>query len=249
MNKQEELGLSQNAGSGLMPEVTNGKVDARSVHEALEVATPFYTWIKRRVEEFGFVEGDDFFPTDLSGKSHGNRIDYALTLDMAKELAMVERNEMGRRMRRYFIECEKRLRESSPALAGPSAALPSSALSRIQQINAGLIEEMQTHAVRITTLEDAVLPGPEWCGVVEWMLDHPEEMAVLGHEDSPQWRSENRQKFASISAMCVRLSQSMGVASGWVRTPSGHVSRSYRPDIIAAVVAIKIKRMRKGGRS
>jgi len=95
-----------------MPEVVNGKVDARSVHDALEVTTRFADWMKRRIEEFGFVENEDFCFSNLSSKTGSgghNRVDYLLSIDMAKELAMVERTEIGRKMRRYFIECEKKL--------------------------------------------------------------------------------------------------------------------------------------------
>ena len=73
--------------------------------------------MKERIEEYGFEEGKDFSP--ISGKSTGGRPskDYRISLDMAKELAMVERNEKGRIIRRYFIECEKRLRAIAPEQA------------------------------------------------------------------------------------------------------------------------------------
>lgn len=76
----------------------------------------------RRITEYGFIEGDDYL-TEMrcSGKTGGRpKKRYFLTLDMAKELAMVERNEQGRMARQYFIECERRLREKSrPALSAP----------------------------------------------------------------------------------------------------------------------------------
>jgi phage anti-repressor protein len=114
MKTTDSLAPAENGQSGsvLMPEVVNGKVDARSVHDALEIATPFRDWIRRRIDEFGFVENEDFCRANLSGKPRSgahNRVDYLLSIDMAKELAMVERSEIGRKMRRYFIECEKKL--------------------------------------------------------------------------------------------------------------------------------------------
>jgi phage anti-repressor protein len=73
----------------------------------------FANWIKDLIADYGFVEGVDFL-TNLS-KSTGGRqaIEYTLTMDMAKEISMVQRSEKGRQARRYFIECEKRLRHLS----------------------------------------------------------------------------------------------------------------------------------------
>lgn len=94
-------------------------VDASLLHRRLKSGTPFHTWIKRRIEEYDFINGQDFY-TNLF-KSSGGRpaTGYMLTLDMAKELAMLERNEVGRNIRRYFIEKEKELRSISHLPAGP----------------------------------------------------------------------------------------------------------------------------------
>ncbi|MGX9963919.1 antA/AntB antirepressor family protein [Roseomonas sp. F4] len=89
-------------------------MNARELHASLEVATAFKDWIARRIADYGFREDVDFIAeirgSNLSGKTWGgsNARDYHLTLDMAKELAMVERNDAGRRVRHYFIECERR---------------------------------------------------------------------------------------------------------------------------------------------
>lgn len=87
-------------------------INARDFHKFLGVQTEFKNWIVRRVKEYGFLEDVDFrsFLTESSGGRPSK--EYAITLDMAKELAMVERNEMGRAARRYFIECEKRLKSA-----------------------------------------------------------------------------------------------------------------------------------------
>ena len=90
-------------------------VNARELHSFLESKQDFSTWIKSRVEKYNFIEGNDFVvcSTNLGSEGRGgqNRKDYFLSLDMAKELSMVENNDKGRQARLYFIEVEKRARE------------------------------------------------------------------------------------------------------------------------------------------
>ncbi len=88
----------------------NQVVNARELHEFLEVGKDFSNWIKDRINKYGFVENEDFVVFANSGENlKGGRPskDYAISLDMAKELSMVERNEKGRQARRYFIAMEK----------------------------------------------------------------------------------------------------------------------------------------------
>ncbi|EBW8392027.1 phage antirepressor Ant [Salmonella enterica subsp. enterica serovar Florida] len=88
--------------------------DARELHGFLEVGKRFASWITERITEYKFVENQDYISFSQNReKPQGGRPtkDYHLTLDTAKELAMVERNENGRQIRRYFIECEKQLRQ------------------------------------------------------------------------------------------------------------------------------------------
>lgn len=94
--------------------------DARQLHKFLGVGRKFNTWIKDRINEYGFVKNQDFILIRQNGQTNsfsqnGEKvkmgrptIDYHITLDMAKELAMVEKNAKGRAVRRYFIDCEKR---------------------------------------------------------------------------------------------------------------------------------------------
>jgi len=101
-------------------------VDARDLHEFLKVETRFDKWIDKRIQKFGFVENIDFFSDGQKRPSLGAikpATEYALTLDMARELAMVERNEQGRQARRYFIACEKALREEASVCGGVPALL------------------------------------------------------------------------------------------------------------------------------
>ncbi|ENF3788771.1 antA/AntB antirepressor family protein [Shigella flexneri] len=95
-------------------------VNARDLHEFLEVRRDFSTWIKNRITEYGFAVDVDYILVHqnrgIKGRGGDRRSkDYHLTLDTAKETAMVERNEKGRQIRRYFIECEKKLRSMQPA--------------------------------------------------------------------------------------------------------------------------------------
>jgi antirepressor len=87
-------------------------VNARELHAFLENRDMFANWIKDRIEQYGFVENQDFVRyLENSKKPLGGRpsMEYALSLDMAKELSMVERNAKGKQARQYFIDCEKRL--------------------------------------------------------------------------------------------------------------------------------------------
>lgn len=88
-------------------------VDGRELHSFLESKKDFTDWMKHRIEKYGLIEGEDF--TTFQGKSSGGRptLEFALTLDAAKELAMVEGNAKGRQARKYFIQCERELKQPS----------------------------------------------------------------------------------------------------------------------------------------
>ncbi|HAS86879.1 MAG TPA: hypothetical protein DCS31_08810 [Candidatus Competibacteraceae bacterium] len=107
-------------------------VDGRTLHNFLEVKSQFRDWISNRIEEYGFESGKDF--RDFFSESTGGRPtkEYTLTLNMAKELAMVERNAKGKQARQYFIECEQRLlNETKPAPSLDLATLSTHALREL----------------------------------------------------------------------------------------------------------------------
>ena len=98
----------------------NGKraVNARELHQFLESKQQFANWIQNRIDKYGFVENQDFCSFNKVIKRETGAttiIEYALSVDMAKELSMVENNEKGRLARKYFIECEKIAREVAMA--------------------------------------------------------------------------------------------------------------------------------------
>lgn len=124
--------ITGNDFAGIVP-VISGQIggcetniaSAKALHKALGVGRDFTTWIKGRVSQYCFAAGVDYITVEnlsppVSGSAkYRQQIehDYLLTLNMAKELAMVERNEQGRAVRRYFIQCEEALQLSAPAIA------------------------------------------------------------------------------------------------------------------------------------
>ena len=96
-------------------EESDGKqaVNARELHQKLGCKYQFANWIQERINKYGFVENQDYevFKENLKNSNGGrSRKEYALSLDMAKELCMIENNEQGRLFRKYFIEVEKAAR-------------------------------------------------------------------------------------------------------------------------------------------
>lgn len=103
-------------------------VNARELHQFLENKRQFADWIKQRVEQYGFIENKDFEVFHkFVNNSNGGRptVEYALSIEMAKELSMVENNENGRIARKYFIACEEKLKQGvlvMPNFSNPAEA-------------------------------------------------------------------------------------------------------------------------------
>ncbi|HBK1734049.1 TPA: antA/AntB antirepressor family protein [Campylobacter coli] len=83
--------------------------NAREIFQFLNSEQEYSNWIKNRINHYDFIENQDYI-IELVYTKGRPRKEYYVTLDMAKELCMVENNEKGRQARRYFIECEKRLK-------------------------------------------------------------------------------------------------------------------------------------------
>lgn len=98
-------------------ETKNKLINARELHSALGSRQEFANWIKQRITKYSFEENEDFIRFDnfIKGdkKGYGNKtlIEYYLTIDTAKEICMIENNQVGKKIRKYFIETEKRYRE------------------------------------------------------------------------------------------------------------------------------------------
>lgn len=101
MNELVKIDIAEISGNEV------NSVNARELHDYLESKQDFSTWIKSRIDKFGFIEGEDYI-TLHKKMERQILIDYIVTIDMGKELAMVENNDKGRQARKYFIEVEKK---------------------------------------------------------------------------------------------------------------------------------------------
>ena len=82
--------------------------NAETLFKFLVVNSKFADWIKNRITQYGFIENQDYVIQVAYTKGRPRK-EYFVTLDMAKELCMVENNDKGKEARRYFIKCEKEL--------------------------------------------------------------------------------------------------------------------------------------------
>ena len=121
-------------------------LSARELHEFLEVKTSFKDWFPRMCE-YGFNESQDFNPLKneqvrLEGNRQVKRTvqDYEITLDMAKEIAMIQRSDKGKEVRQYFLELERRL-NSPEAVMNRALEYSRKQVKALMEEKQGLIEE------------------------------------------------------------------------------------------------------------
>ncbi|WP_257541014.1 phage antirepressor KilAC domain-containing protein [Sphingobium sp. CFD-1] len=139
-------------------------VNARELHGFLGNRDRFATWIADRIRQYDFAENIDF--VTYSGNSEKGRPakEYAISLDMAKELAMVERNEKGKQARRYFIECERKAHSvTDPMVAlNDPAAMRGILLSYTEKVLElqGEVEEMRP---QVQALERIAISDGSMC--------------------------------------------------------------------------------------
>lgn len=110
--------------------------DAKELYDFLEVDTRYNDWIGRKIKKYKFEDGVDFY--SILSKSNGGRpsVEYYLKVDTAKEIAMVENNERGRQIRKYFIEVEKRFNKQN-------AMKPMTNLQMMQNMINQMVEQEQ----------------------------------------------------------------------------------------------------------
>lgn len=133
---------------GVIGMATVQTVDGRELHTFLLNGDKFTTWIVERIAQYGFIKGEDYTTFSAVAEKGGRpRKEWAVSLGMAKELAMVERNDQGKRARQYFIECERRAKAASARPTIPQT------LPEALRLAADLAEQVQTLAPKAEALD------------------------------------------------------------------------------------------------
>lgn len=146
-------------------------VSGRELHDALGIKTAYKDWFPRMCE-YGFVEGKDFNPLKNERvQSEGNRsvtrcvTDHELTIPMAKELCMLQRTEIGRRFRQYFIQIEEAWNTPEMVMAR-ALQLANKSVEQLKQQNISLYARIEDQEQTIRRLQpkaryvDYVLQSP-----------------------------------------------------------------------------------------
>lgn len=172
----------------------NGKraVSARELHAFLESKQEFANWIKSRIEKYGLVENQDYevFDSFIKNPSGGRPlIEYALTVDAAKELSMVEGNERGKQARRYFIECEKALQTGGFQV--PSSFKEALLLAAKQQEQIEQLEAMRKQDAPKVLFAKAVETSQRSCLVSELAKILQQNGVSIGQNRLFQWLRNN----------------------------------------------------------
>ncbi|OHO67084.1 hypothetical protein HMPREF2692_06905 [Corynebacterium sp. HMSC036D03] len=112
-------------------------VMGRDLHAFLGIGKDYTTWFKD-MTAYGFVAGQDFSPISGNTSPAGGRprIDHIVSLDMAKEISMIQRTEKGKQARQYFIECERRAKE-------PAQLSPEELMARAIKVADNTIKELE----------------------------------------------------------------------------------------------------------
>jgi phage anti-repressor protein len=135
-------------------------VDARELHAALGVGRDFSSWIKDRIEKYDFVEKRDFEVFTKTGENPlGGRpsTEYALSVSMAKEIAMVENNEKGQRIRQYLIKVEEAW--NSPEMV----------VGRALQITQ---RQLETYKQKVDVLQIKLDEHNDWCSIRRYNIEY-----------------------------------------------------------------------------
>ncbi|WAW14098.1 phage antirepressor KilAC domain-containing protein [Peptostreptococcus equinus] len=126
-------------------------VNGRDLHDALKIGTPYDKWFPRMCD-YGFVEGKDF-STFLSESTGGRpATNHQLTIDMAKQLCMIQRTDIGRKFRQYFIKVEEAW-NSPEAVMARALQFANHQLEVLKQQNLELIDTVAVQNQQILEMK------------------------------------------------------------------------------------------------
>ena len=176
-------------------------VSGRELHRALEVKTKYTDWFKRMCE-YGFAENSDYVLVSQKRETNNPKnpntefIDHALTIDMAKELCMIQRTEIGKRCREYFLTIERHW-NSPEAIMARALQFANQRLELIMQQNNELLETNSRQAKQIAEMQpkatyyDVVLNCPNVIPISTIAKDYGKSAVWLNkwlHDHEIQYR-------------------------------------------------------------
>lgn len=148
------------------------------LHEVLGVKSNYREWIKRRIVDIDALDDEDFTTVEIPTVSGGApKKEYIIKLDTAKEMAMLERNEKGKQVRRYFIQVEKKYK---------SASLATQELSPQLQVMINLEIEQKRQAEKLEHVESRIESIREVVAIdtTSWREDTGRILRKIGMECS-----------------------------------------------------------------
>ena len=199
----------------------DNKVSGRELHDFLEVGRDFTNWMKQMIG-YGFNEHADYEVYAKNGENpSGGRpsVDYSMTIEMAKEICMLQRTEKGKQARQYFIECEKRLKGQKPMsqleiLAGATQALldQQREIDRIKMANEKQEKEMKVLNSRVDTMNGVCITGDKQQKLNQMIRLYATRNGLQYSEGWHKFRqSYNTGYHTNITAACNRFAEKQNI--------------------------------------
>lgn len=197
-------------------------VNARNLHEKLQSKQDFSTWIKKRLDDTQAVENYDF--TSFHKKMEReigatSRIEYIISLDLAKEFCMLEKNEIGKMIRKYFIEVEKEHKK------------PLSSLEILQATIKNLVEQEKAVKALENKTDDLAKEQLKTKHNINRLLNNDNYMTVIAYANLKGIKA-NSYNSAVIGKKATKLSKEQGAFMGAVIDPRYGRVNTYNIDIL-----------------
>jgi phage anti-repressor protein len=165
-------------------------VSARALYDFLEVSERFSAWTKRMFK-YGFEENMDYVGCkEFNTLANQELEDYALTIECAKEISMLQRSDKGKQARQYFIACEKKLQEAVRPLSQIDMLVQSALLLQQQEQRISTVEE------KVRELDTRTLNSPDYYtitgyGLLNGLRLSNEKAVALGKKAAKLCRAKN----------------------------------------------------------
>lgn len=198
-------------------------INARELHSFLEVETRFNDWINRRIEEFDFINNIDYLK--MSNENYQGigkpNIEYIISLDMAKELSMVERNDKGKEARKYFIECEKKLKDNLKPMTAMQILETQLAIMKDHEAKIIMIESKQNDIdSKILEIESKI------------STSNSDYYSVSGYASLKGFKHLDIRRANLIGRLAAKLSREYGIDIGKVKDERYGNVNIYHIDIL-----------------